>query len=123
MAKDSHSSIESSRFECLRCCKTFLYRIGYVKHMQKHESKKTEPEAISPISYKDETKPDKNTMVAKSMVKNNLSKKPNSCGVCARSFISLSNHIRHGRIHTGEKPYECKRFKQTFARKYHEKHY
>ena len=55
---EDHLPKESSRFECLKCDKSFLYKIGYFKHMQKHENKKTEVETIEVNSL------DKNTQTS-----------------------------------------------------------
>ena len=34
---ESHSQKETRRFECLKCDKSFLYKIAYNKHIEKHE--------------------------------------------------------------------------------------
>ena len=109
--KDNHSLIKRSRFECPKCDKSFLYRIGYFKHMQQHEDNKTElePILVDTLNTKNETKSEKNkNVVAKSLkarvwetddvINNDLSMK--SCGFCGKSCVSSSNLKIHEIIHT-----------------------
>ena len=114
---ENHSPKENSSFECLKCDKSFFYKIGYVKHMQKHEWKKTELEIIAVNSLdKDETNNKENIFVKDGkndgLINDKSSKKIYSCGFCGKSCISLSQMKIHERIHSGEKPYECKTCKK-----------
>ena len=62
----NHSQNISSRHKCLKCGKTFIYKIGYLKHIQKHEVKDAEIEATSTLLVsvdKSETETKENSIV------------------------------------------------------------
>ena len=40
--------------------------------------------------------------------------KPHECKLCGKCFSDVEKLRRHGRIHTGEKPYECKQCGKCF---------
>ncbi|XP_015267629.1 PREDICTED: zinc finger protein 771-like [Gekko japonicus] len=42
------------------------------------------------------------------------SSRPNTCGICGKSFSRRSNLAKHQIIHTGEKPYRCKDCGRSF---------
>ena len=117
---ENHSPKESSRLECLKCHKIFLYKIGYFKHIQKHENKKTDFKTIPVNSLdKNETKNNENVFVKNGktdvMIHDKSSEKSYCCSYCAKNISSLGNLKKHERIHTGEKPFQCNYCAKSFA--------
>lgn len=41
-------------------------------------------------------------------------KQPFECGECGRVFKHKADHLRHQRVHTGEKPFRCEECGKTF---------
>ena len=84
--------------------KSFLYKIGYLNHIKKHEQ----------IEIKIESK---------KIQKN--SKKPFSCEFCDKSFFTPSILERHTGIHTEGNPLKCdtcgKSYKYSGNLKVHER--
>ena len=46
-------------------------------------------------------------------------KAKHQCTICDKRFVRPAELLRHTRIHTGEKPYECETCSQCFIRKDH----
>ena len=118
---DNHEdkNTSTSRLECLKCDKTFLYKIGYKKHIKKHEGNLTFSDSVS--EYANKTKPEEKSnqcniclkiFATSHYLKIHLNihtgTKPKKCNYCEKAFVDPSSLVNHERVHTGERPFQCK---------------
>ena len=94
-----------SRFKCLKCDKTFLYKIGYNKHIEKHEKVVTKDDPINENSV--DTEENGEALKSQETI--------HPCKICNKSFRTSYQLKIHARSHTGEKPYHCRHCSKQFS--------
>ena len=76
----------SSRFECQKCDKSFLYKIGYNKHMEKHERGLSKEDSVN----KNANGRFRKTHYLKSHMKMIYPEEnPHQCNICHKRFSTI----------------------------------
>ena len=93
---------EESMFACEKCPKTFKSFQGYEKHKLSHRKQRLYSCSYCPEIYRFK----KDFMSHMCLHLNTI------CTVCGKKLNDVEALLRHVKVHSGEKPYECKTCKK-----------
>ncbi|XP_045462668.1 gastrula zinc finger protein XlCGF8.2DB-like isoform X2 [Harmonia axyridis] len=102
--------INTNRFQCPSCERSFSQKGNLLRHYQTHTGSK--PFGCKLCGHRFTQK----SNLQKHLATHNGDKRF-ECGVCNKGFVQKANLIRHLRIHTGEKPFECELCGHKFTQK------